>query len=206
MDSKRIFIFFTGSIGIVAIILLLVSKGFEINNIYTAVIEIVGLILAIGIFDAISKPKSLKKATINAMKLLVERYSSIISSEKGAIYTVKPQAPMIKIEPMCNGVIEVNISYKILSAFNYPNIPKANISDNEKSIVYERVSKDVFEKTESYLNENYGKKLFSGNIQQNGKNYLIKIKFDTEYFKPKDYEELLINTCSKLIDTLKNMN
>jgi len=206
MDAKRKIIFFTGLVGLIAIILLLISKGFDINNVYSAIIEIVGVILAIGIFDAISKPKSLKKATENAVKILVEKYPSIIRNEKEGIYTLKPQAPLIKIEPLYNGVIEVNISYKILSAFNYSDIPKANIDDVEKSIVYERVSKEIFEKIENYLNEHYGKKLFSGNIHQNGKNYLIKLKFVTEFFKPNEYEELLINTFSKLIDILKNMN
>ncbi len=208
MDARRIFIFFTGLVGLIAIILLLISKGFEIDNVYSAVIELVGVILAIGIFDAISKPKSLKNSAMNAVKTLAEKYPSIISNEKGGIYTLKPQAPLFKIEPLYNGIVELNISYKILSAFNYSKTPKANIPDEEKTLIYESLSKDIKEEIESYLNENYGKKLFSGtiSIQQSGKTCLIKIKFDTEFFKPKEYEELLIDTCSKLMDILKHLN
>ena len=68
MDARRIFIFFTGLVGLIAIILLLISKGFEIDNVYNAVIELVGVILAIGIFDAISKPKSLKNSAMNLIQ------------------------------------------------------------------------------------------------------------------------------------------
>ncbi len=207
MDIKKRIVFITGLIGIIAIISLLFSKGFNSDNILSAIIEVVGIILAIGIFDAISTPKSLKKATQNAMQKLVENFPDLIKLENVNISTLNPKAPLFKIEPLYNGILEIHLSYKVLSAFNYSNIPKTNIDDEKKRLIYKNVSENIFKKTESYLNEHYGKKMFAGETpQRNGKNYIIKFKFKKDYFKPKDYEELLIATCSELINTFNDLN
>lgn len=206
MEAKRRVVFITGIVGIIASLVLLFFKGFASNNILSSIIEIVGVILAIGIFDAIVKPKSLKNATQNAMNIFVKGHLKSLQLENEVISTINPKAPFIEMKPLYGGILEINISYKILKALISSKTPKANQTDEEKGLIYRVVSDRIYTELENHLNDNYGKKIFSRIIsKQNGKNEVVKFKFDMDYFtpKPKEYEKLLIETCTELMKMLK---